>query len=103
MSRMKSVTCPNCGASLSVDENRDAFFCEYCGTQIVINPESYKFESNEKCEIHIVDHAKIEEIKLEEKKLENDRKETILYLGIMVGVIFICFWIYVICSILGID
>ena len=34
MSRMKSVTCPNCGANLSVNENRDSFFCEYCGTKI---------------------------------------------------------------------
>lgn len=103
MSRMKSVTCPNCGANLSVDENRDSFFCEYCGTQIVTNSGSLKIESTEKREIHIVDHAKIEEIKFEEKKLENDRKETILYLGMMVGVIVVCFWIYVICSVLGID
>ena len=103
MSRMKSVICPNCGANLSVDENRDTFFCEYCGTQIVTNSGSLKIESTEKREIHIVDHAKIEEIKFEEKKLENDRKEFIWGIGLLLGIAVVCFWFSTICSVLGID
>ena len=88
MSRMKSVICPNCGANLSVDENRDTFFCEYCGTQIVMNSGSYKFESDEKREIHIVDHAKIEEIKLEQQKEKNRILEMIISGALFIGLMW---------------
>ena len=40
MSALKNVTCPNCGANLSIDDDRDIFFCEYCGTKIRKVPSS---------------------------------------------------------------
>lgn len=28
---LKSLFCPNCGASLEVEDGLDTFFCKYCG------------------------------------------------------------------------
>ena len=73
MSRMKSVICPNCGANLSVDENRDTFFCEYCGTQIQKNTNMTYVKIEH--ENRTVDEARLKEIELENKKLEYDQRE----------------------------
>lgn len=32
---MKPAKCPNCGASISVDESKDAGICEFCNTPFV--------------------------------------------------------------------
>ncbi len=29
-----AVKCPNCGANLNVEEDRDTFFCSYCGSKV---------------------------------------------------------------------
>lgn len=34
---MKQVKCPNCGASMEIQENRDFAFCSFCGTKIIVN------------------------------------------------------------------
>ena len=73
MSRIKSVTCPNCGANLSVDENRDSFFCEYCGTKIQKNSNMTYVKIEH--ENRTVDEARLKEIELENKKLEYDQRE----------------------------
>ena len=31
---MVVLTCPNCGASMQIEENRQFAFCQYCGTKI---------------------------------------------------------------------
>ena len=35
-----SVKCPQCGANLSIEEDRDMAFCTYCGTKIIIHNEN---------------------------------------------------------------
>ncbi|MCR5333268.1 MAG: hypothetical protein K6E11_04580 [Bacilli bacterium] len=34
---MKQVKCPNCGASMEIQDNRNFAFCSYCGTKIIVN------------------------------------------------------------------
>lgn len=46
------VTCPNCSASLQIEENRKEAFCTYCGTKILIHNENEKI-------IHTIDDAAI--------------------------------------------
>ena len=31
-----AAVCPNCGANIHVDEERERGFCQYCGTEIII-------------------------------------------------------------------
>ena len=35
-----SVKCPECGASLSFEENRKKAFCSYCGSEVILNKEN---------------------------------------------------------------
>ena len=54
-----SVKCPDCGQTLSIEENRTQAFCSYCGAKILISNENeYVFRQ--------VDEAGI-------KKAETDR------------------------------
>ena len=38
--KMISVKCPDCGASLDVEEGRRQCFCSYCGAKVMINNEN---------------------------------------------------------------
>ena len=38
------LTCPNCGANLSVDENREFAFCQYCGTKLSNFKNDFKLD-----------------------------------------------------------
>ena len=35
-----SLKCPECSASLSVEEGRDQLFCQYCGAKIILQNEN---------------------------------------------------------------
>lgn len=37
---LKSLFCPNCGASLEVEDGLDTFFCKYCGYKILLQGQS---------------------------------------------------------------
>src|SRR5689334_21187593 len=39
MSTVRSLTCPSCGAALSVDGNSPEIKCAYCGNTVVVPPE----------------------------------------------------------------
>ena len=34
---LKSLNCPNCGASVQIPDGKNLFFCTYCGSQIQID------------------------------------------------------------------
>lgn len=53
-----NTTCPNCGAQLSVDDNREQLFCSFCGTKIV--NFSQKIEVNQTINQNVVHSGKIE-------------------------------------------
>lgn len=38
--KLISVKCPECGAILSIEENRDKAFCTYCGAKVLIHNEN---------------------------------------------------------------
>lgn len=37
---LKSLFCPNCGASLEVEDGLDTFFCRYCGYKVLLEGQS---------------------------------------------------------------
>lgn len=87
---MINVKCPNCFADLTVDENRDVLFCEFCGHKVPLNNKkefTYTY--------HEVNDAKVKKQEVKEKieleKIKSDRSIlkwiAIIYLFIMV----ICF------------
>ena len=36
---MKQVKCPNCGASMEIEESREFAFCSFCGTKIIVKED----------------------------------------------------------------
>ena len=92
MAKIKSITCPNCGAVLTVDESIDSFFCTYCSSKISVdkkNNVAATLNVNENsCKTkRIIDEAKIQEIKFQEKKMNNDT-----------GIVFVCLGILLVMS-----
>ena len=35
-----SVKCPECGASLPIEEGRTQVFCSYCGTKVIVTNDN---------------------------------------------------------------
>ena len=91
MTKTKSVTCPNCGAVLTVDEGANSFFCTYCGSKISVdkkNNVTVTLNVNENsCKTkRIIDEAKIQEIKFQEKKMNNDTGMAFVGIGILFAI-----------------
>ena len=70
-----SVKCPECGSSLRIEENRNDFFCTYCGAKILMNNENEHIIRN-------IDEARMKEaetdrmIKLRQLELETESIKT---------------------------
>jgi uncharacterized Zn finger protein (UPF0148 family) len=88
---LRSVQCPECGASLPIEEGRKQVFCSYCGTPVIITNE------NEHIYHHIDDaeikHAETEQIirlkELELETLENEKKRKALMIAYGIALIFV--------------
>lgn len=65
-----SVKCPECGATLKIEEGRDAYFCTHCGSKVV------KTYENEKV-IRTIDEARLAETDnaMKLKLMELERQE----------------------------
>ena len=90
MTKIKSVTCPNCKRNVSVEDSSADFFCTYCGSKISVDTENnvtvtVNVNENSCKTKRIVDEAKIQEIKFQEKKMNNDTGIGFVCLGILLG------------------
>ena len=81
---MKQIKCPNCGANLSISEDKSQFFCEYCGAKIIDSGGKITYEIVER----IVDEAKIKEIELEANKEKSNSTISVLarYFLFVIGI-----------------
>ena len=59
MIRMVSLKCPECGANLSIEKERDYCYCQYCGTKIILDNGSTTHTYRN------IDEARIKEAELE--------------------------------------
>ena len=41
-----SLKCPECGALLSIEENRSTAFCTYCGAKVIVHNENERIQKN---------------------------------------------------------
>ena len=67
-----SIKCPECGASLNIEDGRQSCYCQWCGAKVMIDDEVDK---------HVyVDEARIKEaevkekIRLKELEIEEDKR-----------------------------
>lgn len=91
--KLVNLKCPECGAQLKVDPNREFVYCEYCGTKILLDKEERISRT--------IDEASIRKTEAEEKiqiqKIKANRQETmflcIFALILMAMMIFILIYI----------
>nr|WP_300870684.1 hypothetical protein [uncultured Acetatifactor sp.] len=71
MVKIISVKCPECNASISIEDNRKECFCQYCGTKIIIDDGSTMHTYRK------IDEARIKEAEAHLKELEIKEREQI--------------------------
>lgn len=75
MAKIISLKCPECDATLDVEEGKKFYFCNYCGSKILID------DGNTNNTNRIVDEARIREaeiereLRLKEMELDNKKEE----------------------------
>lgn len=82
MSEQRMITCPNCGASLRIDDDRDIFFCEYCGTKIQ-NPARKKIDVHTEHTFRFVNQNKLER----ERAANEERNKSMSKQDIIIGLV----------------
>ena len=70
---MIALKCPACGADLSVDDNLQQCFCQYCGTKIQVadctTTHTYRTVDEARIkEAEVREQIRLEELELEERK-----------------------------------
>ena len=93
---LKSLFCPNCGASLEVEDGLDTFFCKYCGYKILLQGQS-KAAYDAKVRVKHMEHKE----RLQEKrdaqeryrmefKQKDERRTLAIAFGIFGAIIAMC-------------
>jgi len=93
---LKSLFCPNCGASLEVEDGLDTFFCKYCGYKILLQGQS-KAAYDAKVRLKHMEHKE----RLQEKrdaqeryrmefKQKDERRTLAIVFGIFGAIIAMC-------------
>lgn len=83
MTKIISLKCPECGATLDVEEGKKFYFCNYCGTKILID------DGNTNNTNRIVDEARIREaeiareLRLKEMELDNKKRRNTVIVTIL--------------------
>lgn len=75
-----SLKCPECGATLQVEENRKECFCSYCGNRVIVQNDNEKTVNINK---HIVDEAEIKRVENEAKR--SDYKTSLMVLSMLMA------------------
>lgn len=64
-----SLKCPECNASLSIEEGRTQCFCQYCGTKILLDDGSTTHTYRK------IDEARLKEAEVRLRELEIEQEE----------------------------
>ena len=96
--KLNSVKCPECGASLPIEEGRTQVFCSYCGTKVIVtNENEYIYRHIDEDGVKQAENNRI--VRMREQDLEEQRTAqgnalkkvlTIIWLVLSLIVIAIC-------------
>ena len=71
--KLISIKCPDCGQTLTIEENRTQAFCTYCGAKVLISNENeYVFRQVDEADIRKAETERL--IKLKELELQEQRE-----------------------------
>ena len=95
--KLISVKCPDCGASLSIEEGRKQAFCSYCGAKVLIqNDNEHVFRTIDEAAVTKAEAEKeirLKELETEKANKKQENKTTIIMLA-LVMVFFLAFIIF---------
>lgn len=75
-SQLISIKCPECGATLSIEDGRKQAFCSYCGTKILLdNGRDYEYTYRQVNEADIKRAETEQLVRLKELDLEEKARE----------------------------
>lgn len=92
-----SLKCPECKADLSINEEREFCFCQYCGTKILLqNENEFIYRNIDEAKVKQAETERlirIREIELEDKKRQSDEKtkEFKIIISIAIGIVILIF------------
>ena len=69
MTKIIPLKCPGCNANIEIESGRKQYFCQYCGTKILVDDSSRTYTH-----VHI-DKTREKEIEFETKKFEYEQKK----------------------------
>ena len=99
MKKLVKLMCPNCKANLEFDEERDKYFCEYCGTKLLLdNDNEHIYRHIDEAEIKRTEaekEIKLKELEIEEKNKSNEKSivEFKIKISLILGIIGTLFMI----------
>lgn len=99
MAKIISLKCPECGATLDVEEGKKFYFCNYCGSKILID------DGNTNNTNRIVDEARIREaeiareLRLKEMELDNKKRRNTVIVTILKIIVTIPLLLAIVCMI----
>lgn len=100
--KLVSLTCPGCGANLSIEDGRKQCFCQYCGMKIMLDDESITYRTVDEARIKEAE-VRMHEIDLLEKRRAEWKKNLILGIKITIPITVILILFTVIGYMNGID
>lgn len=100
--KVVSLTCPGCGANLSIENGRKECFCQYCGMKIMLDDESITYRTVDEARIKEAE-VRMHEIDLWEKRRTEWKKNLMLGVKITIPITVILILFTVIGYMNGID
>lgn len=95
------LQCPNCGASIDIDDGLDTFYCKYCGYKIILMGQSDQAYRS-RTEIQGMRHRErmLDKEFERERERENEKrkKESRGNLAFILGMAALCMFVFVIWS-----
>lgn len=86
MKKVVELKCTNCGANISIEEKREYFFCQHCGTKLVLdNDKEQVYRHIDEADLKRAETeqlVKLKQLELEEKEKEQKAKITKLKIKI---------------------
>lgn len=90
--KLNSLKCPECAATISVEEGRTQCFCSYCGAKIAItNENEFVYRNVDEADVKRAETDRT--IKLHKMKFHEKMTKTKLVIGIISGILGILFFI----------
>ena len=95
-----ALKCPECGANLTIEKDRSQCFCQYCGTQILLDDERkiYEYRTIDEARIREAESwetVRLKELEIQEKDMESKSRVGCLkiVISMILGVLGIIFMV----------